>query len=78
MIGEVLVAHGLISEDGLAQALAEQRRRAAAGERIRLGELLVEMGFLTTTELKAFVVTRIVQVRGSEQPAWGRGSLKTY
>lgn len=51
MIGQRLIERGLLSREGLDQALAEQRRRAVSGQRIRVGELLVEMGSITEAQL---------------------------
>lgn len=51
MLGQILVAQGALSREGLGQALAEQGRRVACGEPVRLGELLVEMGLVTATQL---------------------------
>ena len=51
MIGQILIDMGYVSAEGLQQALAEQHRRAACGERIRLGELVLEMGFVTSDQL---------------------------
>lgn len=58
MIGETLIAMGLLSHDGLQQALAEQHRRHAAREPIRLGELLIAMGYVTETEVQLALLQR--------------------
>jgi hypothetical protein len=50
-LGQYLCAHYLISAEDLAAALAEQRRRIAAGYPIALGDLLVEQGHLTVQQL---------------------------
>jgi hypothetical protein len=50
-LGAYLRAQGLITEDDLAAALAEQRQRTAQGQPIALGDLLVEHGHLTVHEL---------------------------
>jgi anti-anti-sigma factor len=44
-LGQLLLTEGLVTEDDLARALAEQKRRQERGEPYRrLGELLVEQG----------------------------------
>jgi len=52
-LGELLVAAGLVSEEQLLDALAEQSRRREAGEeRVRLGEVLVGRGVVTAEQLR--------------------------
>src|SRR5262245_20962382 len=50
-LGDYLRARGLITEHDLAQALAEQRQRIAGGQPSAIGDLLVELGCLTTRDL---------------------------
>lgn len=50
-LGDYLYTHGLISEEALAEALAEQQQRIAQERPIALGDLLVEKGLLTTHAL---------------------------
>lgn len=50
-LGDYLYAHGLISEEALAAALAEQQQRIAEERPIALGDLLVEKGLLTSHAL---------------------------
>ncbi|OGW28620.1 MAG: type II secretion system protein GspE [Nitrospirae bacterium GWC2_57_13] len=50
MLGEMLVAGGLIKEDQLKKALDEQKKRGG-----RVGELLVDLGFLTEYNLASFL-----------------------
>jgi type IV pilus assembly protein PilB len=50
MLGEMLIAGGLILEDQLKKALDEQRRRGG-----RVGEILVELGFVSEHNLATFL-----------------------
>ncbi|MDH4163668.1 MAG: ATPase, T2SS/T4P/T4SS family [Nitrospirota bacterium] len=50
MLGEMLIAGGLLKEDQLAKALEEQKRRGG-----RIGEILIDLGFLTERNLAAFL-----------------------
>lgn len=47
LLGEILVHRGAINEDQLEGALTRQRELAEKGERKRVGELLIDMGFIT-------------------------------
>ena len=49
-IGELLLSHGLLSEDQLHDALAAQRR-IDGGPRRRLGQVVVDEGYLTESQL---------------------------
>ncbi|MDQ1494464.1 MAG: hypothetical protein QOG69_947 [Actinomycetota bacterium] len=49
-MGELLVSHGLLTDDQLQQALAAQLE-AHGGRRRRLGQVVVEEGYLTETQL---------------------------
>lgn len=49
-VGQILVARGLITDEQIEQAIAEQ---AARGHKQLLGEVLVEMGFVTGEEVMA-------------------------
>ena len=51
MIGQILVAQGALSAAELVEALAEQRRRAARGTPIKLGELLIDMRLIHPEDL---------------------------
>jgi len=50
MLGEMLVAGGLIKEEQLKRALDEQKKRGG-----KLGELLVEMGFISEHTIATFL-----------------------
>jgi hypothetical protein len=58
VIGQVLVAQGALTAVQLADALAEQRRRASSGSPVRLGELLVEMRLISREELTRALAQR--------------------
>jgi type IV pilus assembly protein PilB len=47
-LGQLLLARGVVSEEQIAQALAEQKEK---GHRKLLGELLVEMGYCTDNQI---------------------------
>ena len=49
-IGELLVSHGLLTEEQLRQALSQQERMEG-GRRRRLGRVVVDEGFLTEGQL---------------------------
>ena len=59
-LGQIMVDRGLLSEQQLAAALAEQRR-----ERRPLGELLVALGFVSSA---------VVSDALAEQKGWARGT----
>lgn len=50
MLGEMLVAGGLIKEEQLKKALEEQKKRGG-----RVGEILVDLGFITEPNLASFL-----------------------
>ena len=50
MLGEMLLAGGLIKEEQLKKALEEQKKRGG-----RVGEILVDLGFITEVNLSAFL-----------------------
>jgi len=56
-LGEILIAEGLLEPDGLANALAEQRKWGG-----RLGSLLIRMGLVSEEEL-AGVLERQLNIR---------------
>ncbi|MBI4171382.1 MAG: hypothetical protein HY511_01350 [Actinobacteria bacterium] len=53
MIGYLLVLSGALTQARLDEALREQQRRADAGQRVRLGDLLVELGWITADQVQA-------------------------
>jgi hypothetical protein len=50
-LGAYLIEQGLLTEARLQAALAEQRARHAAGTQARLGDLLIQRGWLTPRAL---------------------------
>jgi hypothetical protein len=50
-LGESLVRGGVITQEQLEQALAEQKKNPAE----KLGEILLRLGYLPMEELKAFL-----------------------
>jgi type IV pilus assembly protein PilB len=52
-LGEVLVEQGAITEEDLDRALAVQREAARNNERLRLGALVVKLGFATERQVAA-------------------------
>jgi len=49
-LGELLVSHGLLTEEQLRHALAEQKRMEG-GRRRRIGRVVVDEGYLTEGQL---------------------------
>ena len=58
-LGRRLVGAGLLSTDGLRQALEQQRRAREAGEGTRIGRILVELGEIDEDTLETFVREQI-------------------
>ncbi len=50
-LGETLVKNGVITQEQLNTALAEQRRNPAE----KLGEILMRLGYLPMEELKSYL-----------------------
>jgi len=51
LFGHELIEAGLANADQINQVLAEQDRRRKAGKKARIGELMVELGFLTNAQV---------------------------
>lgn len=62
-LGDSLIEKGLLTADGLKSALAHQKTRAAGGERILLGQALVELGLIDRPKLDAAVTEQISQLQ---------------
>lgn len=58
-LGRRLVGAGLLSTEGLRQALEQQRRVREAGEGTRIGRILVELGEIDEDTLETFVREQI-------------------
>jgi hypothetical protein len=65
-LGEYFLALGLVDEDQLALALAEQANRIARGTPIALGDLLVAQGLLTSQELVTVLMLQHLDRRRAE------------
>ncbi len=62
-VGDLLVKRGLLTSEGLQRALAIQQERAARGERILIGQLLVEMRLINRDALDQAVTEHILQLQ---------------
>ncbi len=62
-LGERLVAQGLITQAQLEEALAYQQRRAAEGRPLRLGQALVELGYLSPDTLDRVIAEYLWQLQ---------------
>jgi predicted Ser/Thr protein kinase len=58
-LGRLALERGLVTEEQLAEALAELERRRAAGSQLPLGELLVAMGLVTRHQLKSLLEAHV-------------------
>jgi signal transduction histidine kinase len=68
-LGEYLVQKGKITEADLRKALAYQERSGKPGERILLGQALVDLGLLDRTTLDAAITELIIQLRTALEDA---------
>jgi signal transduction histidine kinase len=65
-LGDYLVEKGLIAQDDLMAALQYQRKRLQQGEGAQLiGQILIDMGFISRTSLDAAVTEQILQLRAA-------------
>lgn len=64
-LGERLVHAGLITPRQLNEALAYQRKLAAEGEHVRLGQVLVTLGFIDRDTLDRVVAEIILQLQNA-------------
>jgi signal transduction histidine kinase len=64
-LGDRLVELGLLGDADLHQALWVQKQRAAAGESILLGKLLVEMGYVSSETLDRAVTEQVLQLQNA-------------
>jgi signal transduction histidine kinase len=62
LIGDHLVERGHLADAQLREALGEQARRAADGHPILMGQLLVEMDFVSKAELERAVAQQILEL----------------
>lgn len=68
-LGEQLVKMGLLTEDQLKQALEYQRKCFNEGQRLLLGQAIVEMGFLDRPTLDRAVTDQILRLRAALEDA---------
>lgn len=64
-IGEVLVRENLLSTEQLNLALERQKIERISGNSIQIGQLLVEMGFITSEVLDQAVTTQILKLHSA-------------
>jgi signal transduction histidine kinase len=68
-LGEHLVRRGQITEEDLQKALTFQIERQKAGERILLGQALMELNLLTRQQIDHAVTEQIIQLRNALEDA---------
>ncbi|MEW6288106.1 MAG: ATP-binding protein [Chloroflexota bacterium] len=68
-MGEYLIQKGLITPEQLQTALNHQLKQTEKGTPILLGQALVDLGFLTRTDLDQAVTEQILQLRAALQAA---------
>jgi hypothetical protein len=67
-IGALLRQAGLLTSEQLAQGLAVQKTRRPV---VPLGQLCIELGFLSVTELGRVLSPRTAVHPGTQEKAWG-------
>lgn len=65
--GEYLVQNGDITEDQLRTALAQQRELARQGETVTVGQVLLDMGFITRAQLERTSIQQVRQLQNALQ-----------
>jgi len=68
-LGEYLVQQGAISEADLRKALAYQERSGRPGERVLLGQALVDLGLVERSTVDAAITELIIQLRTALEDA---------
>ena len=68
-LGEYLVRRGLISETDLQKALSYQYEKQQSGERIRLGQAIIDLALLTRQQIDIAVTEQIIQLRNALEDA---------
>jgi len=68
-LGEYLVRGGLISETDLQKALSYQNERQQSGERILLGQAIMDLALLTRQQIDNAVTEQIIQLRNALEDA---------
>jgi signal transduction histidine kinase len=68
-LGEYLIQKRLITPENLQTALAHQQKETEQGNPILLGQALIDLGFLSRTDLDQAVTEQILQLRAALQAA---------
>lgn len=68
-LGEYLVQKGLISNADLQKALSHQKTRQMIGERLMLGEALINLNLLSRRQIDQAVTEQIIQLRNALEDA---------
>jgi signal transduction histidine kinase len=68
-LGEYLVRRGLISDEDLGNALAYQNEKQQSGERILLGQAIMDLNLLTRKQIDHAVTEQIIQLRNALEDA---------
>ncbi len=66
-MGEYLVQKGLVSAEGIQQALAYQQEATARGNTLLLGQALIELKLISRADLDQAVTEQIIQLRSALQ-----------
>src|SRR5512142_928125 len=66
-MGEYLVQKGLVSAEGIQQALAYQQAETARGNSLLLGQALIELNLISRADLDQAVTEQIIQLRSALQ-----------
>jgi signal transduction histidine kinase len=66
-MGEYLVLKGLVSAEGIQQALAYQQEEIARGNSVLLGQALIELNLISRADLDQAVTEQIIQLRSALQ-----------
>lgn len=64
-LGDILLEEGMLSKDGLQQALGYQEQRQAAGKPVLIGRALLDLGLVDQEALDQVVTTQILQLQSA-------------
>jgi signal transduction histidine kinase len=64
-LGDILLEQGMLSQDGLQQALSYQEQRQAAGKPVLIGRALLDLGLVDQEALDQVVTTQILQLQSA-------------
>jgi len=68
-LGEALISENLLRPDQLELALERQKLERAAGNAVPIGQLLVDMGFISRENLDQAITRQILKLQGALQDA---------